>query len=294
MKTLTVFTPTFNRKRTLSRLYKSLLSQSSNDFVWLVVDDGSTDSTDQLISSWIEEKHIDIQYFRQNNMGKAAAHNKAAELCETELFFCVDSDDYLPSNAIKDIIDNWVTIREDEFLIGIVGYKADKENKLITTLKDLKVNSFKLKEGYDRYGLRGDTALVFRTEILKHVEFPQFFGEKFVPEAYLYDKIDGFGELYILRKIICNCEYQSEGYSQNIAKVLYDNPNGYFAFIVNRLLYNDNDFYSVFLDSARYIAMSIAHRHRFLVVNSPYPMISFLAFPVGVALYFMRYRGCRK
>ena len=50
MKTLTVFTPTYNRKHTLPRTYESLCRQTCSDFEWLVIDDGSSDGTRE----WIE------------------------------------------------------------------------------------------------------------------------------------------------------------------------------------------------------------------------------------------------
>ena len=55
MKTLTVFTPTFNRAHTLDRLYRSLCAQTCQDFDWLVIDDGSTDGTEALIQTWKEK-----------------------------------------------------------------------------------------------------------------------------------------------------------------------------------------------------------------------------------------------
>jgi len=102
-KRITVFTPTYNRAYILNRLYESLKKQSSKSFLWLIIDDGSTDNTEELVNAWIRENIIEIRYYKQENGGKQRAHNKAVELCDTELFICVDSDDYLTENAIEGV-----------------------------------------------------------------------------------------------------------------------------------------------------------------------------------------------
>ena len=91
----TIFTPTFNRTKTLYNTYRSLVRQPNKSFIWLIVDDGSTDNTKALVDNWIGEKKVSIEYYFQQNAGKMAAHNWAAQLCKTELFMCLDSDDQL-------------------------------------------------------------------------------------------------------------------------------------------------------------------------------------------------------
>ena len=107
MKELTVFTPTYNRAYTLGRLYESLCRQSNKNFEWLVVDDGSKDGTEELIKSWQSEEKISIRYIYQENGGKMRAHNRGVKSTETELFVCVDSDDYLVDDGIEKILSFW-------------------------------------------------------------------------------------------------------------------------------------------------------------------------------------------
>src|SRR4051794_22068297 len=107
MKLLTVFTPTFNRAYCLETCYKSLLRQTSKDFIWLIIDDGSTDRTKEIVKGWIKENKIEIRYHWQNNLGMHGAHNTAYELIETELNVCIDSDDYMPEDAVEKIISFW-------------------------------------------------------------------------------------------------------------------------------------------------------------------------------------------
>ena len=104
MKTLTVFTPTFNRAYTLHKCYESLKRQSSKDFVWLIVDDGSSDNTKEIVDKWISENEIEIRYHYQKNKGMHGAHNTAYELIDTEINTCIDSDDYMTDDAVEKIV----------------------------------------------------------------------------------------------------------------------------------------------------------------------------------------------
>ena len=95
MATLTVFTPSYNRAYTLNKCYESLKRQTSQDFIWLIIDDGSSDNTKELVDKWIKEDKINIKYIYQKNQGMHGAHNTAYENIDTELNVCIDSDDYI-------------------------------------------------------------------------------------------------------------------------------------------------------------------------------------------------------
>ena len=104
MKTLTVFTPTYNRAYLLPKLYRSLCDQTNKDFIWLIIDDGSIDNTEEIISQWIFEDKIDIKYHYKDNGGMHTGHNLAYKVIETELNVCIDSDDFMPDNAVELIL----------------------------------------------------------------------------------------------------------------------------------------------------------------------------------------------
>ncbi len=288
MSKLTVFTPTYNREELLPRLYHSLCMQTNMNFEWIVVDDGSTDNTEKLIKTWIDENVINIVYYKQSNSGKMAAHNKGVELTKTQLFFCVDSDDQLTERAVEMILEHWENVKSNDKITGIVAYKQYEDGKALTSIGNKIVEKFRLKDGYDLYGLNGDTALIFRTAILKNLSFPVYKGEKFVPESYLYDQVDQKGELSVMRKAVYLVEYQENGYSANIARNLYKNPKGYFDFI-NQRIQIDRDLKNKYLDSARYVAMSIAHRKKHVVKASVNPIYTIAAYPLGILLYIQKY-----
>ena len=136
----------------------------------------------------------------------------------------------------------------------------------------------------------GDAALVFRSSVLKEHAFPAFPGEKFVPENYLYDQLDQEGPLRILREGLYICQYRPDGYTARIAHTLYSNPQGYFAYITQRLRLDDAAV-SRFLDSVRYVAMAIAHR--WPLRASPRPLWAYAALLPGYLLYLRRYRRFR-
>lgn len=283
---ITIFTPSYNRSKTLPRLYRSLLQQTNQNFCWLIVDDGSTDNTETLVQTWINEKKILIRYFKQKNFGKPMAHNKGVELTKTELFVCVDSDDYLTQNAVEEVFQCWKNAQKND--VGILAFKGTK-NKILTKIKNGgNGKRTTLKNAYDHLGLVGDTMLIFRTEVIKNHCFPHFKGEKFVPEGYLYDQIDQEGKLILLEKTLYICEYLEDGYTNNMAKLLKNNPKGYFAFINQRLLI-DKTPKEKFLDSVRYIAMAQAHNVP-VIKNAVYPMYAFFAYPVGLLLYYKKYK----
>lgn len=284
---LTVCTPTYNRAHTLPRLYESLTRQTSQDFEWLVVDDGSVDSTRELVDGWIAEGRIRVRYVYKENGGKPSAHNLGVRMAAGELFFCVDSDDYLTDNAVEVIKNNSEKLTEET--VGMILYRFFPNGESITKLEDTEVLSFTLKDGYDKHGLVGDTALIFKSEVIGRFEFPSFDGEKFIPEGYIYDQIDKCGNLLVVREKIYVCEYLGDGYTANMKRVLYKNPQGYFAYIENRLRI-DRGIKRKFLDSVRYMAMAIAHEKPRKIRDAVYPLIALAAYVPGRMLYIRDYK----
>ena len=132
-KTLAVFTPTYNRAYIIGKLYKSLLAQTSEDFCWIVVDDGSSDNTEQLIASFISEDRIPIRYIKQENGGKQRAHNTGVDACDNELFFCVDSDDALVPTAVEDVLSLWQRVKARDDVAGIIAMRGHSEAKPMGT-----------------------------------------------------------------------------------------------------------------------------------------------------------------
>ena len=257
MKKITIFTPTYNRAYCLKELYESLLLQERNKFVWLIVDDGSTDNTKALIDEFVKEALIEIRYFYQENAGKMAAHNKGVDLCDTELFMCLDSDDTLLPDAISTLCAFWESVKNIDNLSGVVAPK-----KLINELREdiscpFPEVRFSTLYGLYKLGFTGETALAFRTEVLKKYPFKIFEGEKFIPESVVYKKIDRLYKLAVLNKSVMLCLYRADGYTQNMIKHQVNSPKSMSYAHADNLEHLDITFLERIKSAVNYIAFSL-------------------------------------
>lgn len=231
---LTIFTPTFNRAELLKRVYDSLLRQREKNFSWLIVDDGSTDNTKEVVEEWLREGRINIQYEYQENGGKMRAHNQGVNLCNTELFLCLDSDDFLTEDAVEIILSCYEKkIKGNPKYGGIVAHKGEDVKTPLYGAIFPKVRESTLYGLYER-GFSGETTLIFRTQLLKQHLFPEIPGEKYVPEDYVYDQIDKNYVLYVVPKVLTLCQIVKDGYTDNVKKLREENPYGWFLYYRQR------------------------------------------------------------
>lgn len=255
MQKLTVFTPTYNRRHILNKLYESLKSQTFKDFIWLLVDDGSTDNTQEIVDKWISEGYLHIEYYYQNNQGKHAAHNTGVLHCKTEYFFCVDSDDYLPSDSLENIIQKFEqsNISERIDIAGLIAKRGYSLKNPISINFPIDVKEASIKELYKKYETKGDLAIIFKTKILREYLFPIFDGEIFVTEGIVYNQISMKYKMVLLGEIIYLGEYLDDGYSRNIIDVHRRNPNGYISYLEQELELAA-DYYETKIARANYLA----------------------------------------
>lgn len=230
---VTVFTPTYNRVHLLDRLYHSLTKQSCMDFEWLIVDDGSTDTTQQYIEEIKQEGRIQIHYYRQENGGKHLAHNTAVMLAKGEWFFCVDSDDWLKENAIEEIERNIELAIETD--CALIGYKVLENGKLLSKTFSLAM-SHKGFYQMGRMGAGGEYSIVLRTSVIRKYLFPVIAGERFSTEAILYDRLElNRWTMYPVPVVLTICEYQEDGLTSQIYSLMLRNPVGYQIFHMQRI-----------------------------------------------------------
>lgn len=292
MATLTVFTPTYNRAYILQRCYKSLVRQTSKDFIWLIIDDGSTDNIKSLVDQWIKEKNeFEIKYVYKENGGMHTGHNKAYELIDTELNVCIDSDDFMPDNAVELIVNFWSKYGSNRYS-GIVSLDNDDKGNIIgTKLPDKK--SIKLSDFYDMGG-KGDKNLIYRTDIMKkYPPYPEFKGEKFVPLDYKYLLADQEYDLLILNEPTCTVEYMEDGSSRNMFRQYYKNPRG-FSFMRKVHMEYDKKFINKFKSCIHYVSGSLIMKNRKFLIESPKKFMTLLAYPFGCILYLIILRKNRQ
>lgn len=283
---LTIFTPTYNRAHTLGQLYASLCQQTCKEFMWLIVDDGSTDETETLVASWISEGKIRIMYHKQANGGKQRAHNTGVALCQTEAFQCVDSDDYLIDQATEYIHETWKTIHGNESVSGIIALKGYDDHTPMGKALPKGIRYSPLTELYWKHGFTGETSLIYRTTVLRKFPYEVAEGEKFIAESYAYLQIDQEFTMVLLDKIINICGYLEDGYTKSIHKVIYHNPKSYMKL---KKLSMDlaPDAKLRFADAIRLLsAYFILHRRE---RNFPWNLYTTAAYLPGYVLYLYRF-----
>lgn len=197
---ITVFTPTYNRAYIIETLYRSLQRQTYLDFEWLVVDDGSSDGTRELFAAWQQEENaFPIRYVWQENGGKCRAINHGLELARGELFFTVDSDDYLTEDALQKVAAWDAELPDKARYCGFVGNRGvnpkETPNRLFEGgyLDGTALDRYTMVE-QDKVLVDGERAFVFYTDVHRKYLYPEFPGEKFLTEAVTWDLMayDGY------------------------------------------------------------------------------------------------------
>lgn len=236
MVPITVFTPAYNRADLLKRCYESMCRQTNKNFIWMIIDDGSTDNTKEVVDLWmLNNNGFEIQYYYKENGGLHTAYNEAIEHIDTELCVCIDSDDYMPDNAVEIILDFWKKNGSNEYA-GIVGLDYTIDNHVIgDLLPDKKsINLINLLIG--KYHIHnGDRTNVVRTELYKKVApMISFKGERNFSPHYMHLQISKNYDFLVLNKNLRYVEYQVDGMSNSIFKQYLNSPN---SFIETRKLY---------------------------------------------------------
>lgn len=218
---ITIFTPTYNRAQTLPRLYESLVNQTYKDFEWLVVDDGSTDDTQQLIASYIAEHKINIRYIFQANGGKHRAINRGIEEAQGDYFLNVDSDDFLTNNCVEECV-KLSSELENEQIAGATFVRAYTNIK-IDCVKVGKFKSFDFA-AYQWEHVKGEMSFCYKTQVLRQYPFPDFEGEKFCPESLIHNRIGQQYKVLYTDRILAYGDYLEGGLTSNYYKLLVSNP----------------------------------------------------------------------
>lgn len=282
MKPLTVFTTTYNRGYCLHQVYQSLARQTHSDFIWLLIDDGSTDQTESLVQSWREENKIEIEYIRQENKGMNGAHNTAYASIKTPWNVSIDSDDYMPDNAVELILKNIQNLGSK--FAGIVGLDSDTQGNLIGTSFPKTLAESTLSDLYHKQGVKGDKKIVYRTEIIKkYAPYPLIEGEKFIPPGYLYRLIDQDYVLKPVNEIFVIVNYQNDGFTKNLFSLYKNNPKGFALHRILKINLSTN-WKERFKNMVHLISCSFFLKDLSLLEQTKSPLLILLAFPFGLVL----------
>lgn len=287
MKQITVFTPTYNRADLLSRCYESMCRQTNQNFIWMVIDDGSTDNTLELLEQWKYGIHdFEMQYYHKENGGLHTAYNEAIAHIDTELCVCIDSDDFMPDNAVKIILEYWEEYGSDKYA-GIIGLDFDLQGRVIgdplpnqksINLIDLLVGKYPINNG--------DRTNVVRTELYKkYAPMKVFKGEKNFNPHYMHLQISQAYDFLVLNENLRFVEYQSSGMSASMLRQYKSSPN---SFVETRKLYLSfpaTSFKFRFRHSVHLVSSCLlAGRFLDAIKESPCRSITILAIPFGYLL----------
>ena len=234
---ITILTPTYNRANLLKNAYNSLKKQTSNEFEWLIIDDGSVDNTKKVVDSFIKEKKVNINYYKKENGGKHTALNYGVKKAKGTLLLILDSDDYLDKNAVKLSLDYWDKYKNNNKICGMTFlkkienpmYKDIKFEECISNMIDFKYNK----------KILADMCEVMRTDILKEYPYPVFKNEKFLSEVIVTGEIAKKYDTAYIPIEIYYAKYLEDGLSQNWMKLVVNNPLGARA---NNLLFMSKEF----------------------------------------------------
>lgn len=295
MVKLTVFTPTYNRKELLYRCYQSMKMQTNKEFIWLIIDDGSQDDTNKAVETWISEtEDFEIKYIYKENGGLYTTYNTAIEVIDTELCVCIDSDDYMPNDAVEKILGFWEKNGSKD-VAGIVGLDYYTNGTVIgDKLPDSKtVNLIDLLTG--KSGItNGDRTNVVRTELYKMVApLVGFEGEKDFNPHYMHLEISRNYDFLVMNENLRFVEYQESGMTANIYKQYCRSPK---SFAKTRILYLGfpNTPLKFRIKNAIHLVSSgiLSKNVKQIISKSPRKMLTIFAFLPGVLLsVYSRYKS---
>ena len=287
MVPITVFTPAYNRADLLGRCFESMKRQTRKDFIWMIIDDGSKDNTREVVESWLREPlDFELRYYYKENGGLHTAYNEAIARIDTELCVCIDSDDFMPDDAVEKILAFWEKHGSDEYA-GIVGLDFDLEGKVIgDPLPEQKtVNLIDLHTG--KYPIfNGDRTNVVRTELYrKYAPMKVFPGEKNFNPHYMHLQISREYDFLVLNENLRFVDYQPQGMTNSMLWQYRNSPRSFAEIRKLYLSFPDAPLkyrlrHSVHLASSCFLAGNGLRS----VKESPRKGLAVLALPFGFAL----------
>lgn len=288
-KELTIVTPTYNRAHTLSRLYESLKKQTNKSFIWMIIDDGSTDNTKELIDKYIKENVIDINYVYKQNGGKASALNKSLDIAKTLYIVCLDSDDYFTENAVELSLKLLNQEKNNELCCGFFAIRSNPDG---TTMNGEKIpqNSkyMTIKDLYNN-GFNAELICFYKTEMAKKYRFPVFKNEKFISPTWFQYTITN--DYYFRTSIdnICICEYYDDGLTKNKKQIIMKNPKGYT--LMKRVSFSNSiSVKSKLKNGIMYDCGCIIGRDKNWLGNAPFKFIAIISYPIAFIIYILKYK----
>jgi glycosyltransferase involved in cell wall biosynthesis len=247
------------------------------------MDDGSTDHTDELVSQWISEGEVDIQYYYKPNGGMHTARNAAYEKVKTLLNVIIDSDDWMTDNAVELIVDFWSKNGSNQYS-GIITNNISTKGEMIGSPMPANLKSCRCHDLFEKYGVKGDKKLIFRSDLTKLYPYPEFPGEKFYPASYKFRLLDQDYEMLIMHEFTCVVDYNAD--SMTFHKFAqYKSCCQGFSHYRNEMIRLSNEPKYIVKQMLHYIAESKMANKRRYIRESSKPVYAILCLPFGLAYY---------
>ena len=284
----TVFTPTYNRAYTLDRVYESLKAQTFPNFEWLIIDDGSTDNTHELVQQWQQEADFPIRYIYQENAGKHVACNRAVKEAKGEFFLIFDSDNACVPETLERFKYNWDSIPEAQKsqFAGVTALSMDWQGRLLGTAFPIDVidsSTFEIR--HPRF-LSGEKWRLIKTSVMQDFSFPEIDGENFISEGIVWNRIlCKYKNRYINEKLQI-VEFLKDGLTVSSVKIRAANPKGARLYYKEYLLLDYHFVYKI-KNIINYIRFSIHGKLqiKLIILESKYKFLTFLLLPFGYFFY---------
>ena len=286
MKTLTVFTPSYNRAYCLDKGYEALKRQTCKDFVWMIIDDGSTDNTQELVEGWQSlDNGFEIIYIKKENAGLHTGYNTAIEHAQTELCVCIDSDDYMPDNAVELIINKWNEPHDDN-IAGIMGmdFHPDGTPLAPPLTQEKTYNYLKLFSKHNKVPY-GDRKFVVRTDIYREfAPMKVFKGEKNFNPNYMLIQIAFKYDFLVLNENLCFVEESAVSMTKSMLWQYYNSPNSFAEIRRMHLTIPDISLKYKLHECVHMSSSYFLAKKRGLIKDSPAKLATLLCMPMGFLL----------
>lgn len=284
---LTIITASYNRDYCLGNIYESIINNKFNEELeWILVDDGSEDSTSELAEKWLLEARINFRYYKITNGGKTrAVHFGFSQNPKGEYTFVLDSDDYLSANAIETIKNNIFNLTPKH--LGLIGLKSDTKGKIIGKKFTIDEASY-IDIYFGKNAISGDKLFIIKTEVYKSCIVLPFSNEKFMPDNLPYIQANNIGNYKLINEILYLGDYLEDGMTSNIYKTAIKNINGYIyekkMLQSKKLLFKYN-----IINNIKYIHYSILAKKTFKEMYS-YSNNKFYTFLLYIPTFIVFYR----
>lgn len=290
MELLTIFTPTWNREKKLKDTYDSLKKQNNKNFIWLIVDDGSSDNTEEEVKIWQKESDFRIIYKKKKNGGKHTAYNYALQFLETKyVYLSLDSDDTMyADDSVDKIIHELRGLKNEVGLITLCTNSKDNKNDFLKKYEIEKLYNKSLSYAYANNLFKAEGRMILRSDYVKKFKYPEIQGEYFFTEAYTYYQMDGIVKWTDI--LTCYSEYLADGYTASIVKLFVKNPVAWYMYNEIRAK-KTNDFLCRLKYYVYYVSFALLSKKQIFKKELNYLLIVFV-FPISLlGVFYLKAKG---